>query len=486
MRTIIQKGGIIMRFDFKGKEDRGFILKEIERFRSSERRRDMILGEDYYSGKHDILYRNRMVVGEKGELEQAYNLPDNKAVDNQYRKLVNQKSNYLLGRPLTFRTDDDGYYGYLSEIFDRRFLRLLKNLCKDVYNHGIGWLYPEIRDGKLRLKRLKGYELIPGWRDFEHTELDYAIRIYEVVDYSQSNSQSSSKSEAAIIERVEVFDDSGIHYFELSGNELIEVAPYHCPYITCGEISSGWEEDRVPLIAFKRDSCESALINSVKSLQDGLNLILSNFWNAMEEDPRNTLLVLVNYDGEDLGEFRRNLAAYGAVKVRSIDGAAGDLKTLRIEVNAENYRTIIEIFKKAMNENGMGFDAKDSLMVGRANQMNIQSMYSDVDLDANEIETEFQASLTDLMWYVEQLTDENVRPVEFIFNRDMLLNESAIIDDCVKSLGILSRETVIANHPWVDDVGKEVEKSDGSAASPSSRSLDSDEVEKNVDFRGGV
>lgn len=54
----------------------------------------------------------------------------------------------------------------------------------------------------------------------------------------------------------------------------------------------------------------------LKSLQDGINTITSNFLNQLEEDTRNTILVLVNYEGENLGEFRRNLAAYGAVKVR--------------------------------------------------------------------------------------------------------------------------------------------------------------------------
>ena len=68
-----------------------------------------------------------------------------------------------------------------------------------------------------------------------------------------------------------------------------------------------------------------------------MNDILSNFENNMEEDSRNTILILVNYDGENLGQFRRNLANYGAVKVKTVDGAAGDLKTLQIEVNAENY-----------------------------------------------------------------------------------------------------------------------------------------------------
>jgi len=443
----------------KSCSDREFVEREILNFKASERRRLMFSGEDYYSGRHDILYRTRTAIGENGELEAVYNLPDNKVVDNQYRKLVNQKTNYLLGRPLTFRTSDEAEHKYLTSLFDRRFMRLMKNICKDAYNHGIAWVYPYYNNGSIKFKRLKGYEVIPGWRDFEHTELDYAIRIYEVVDYSGGEK---------IVERVEVFDASGIHYFEFRDDRLVATAPYYNPYISvtssvahgdmplvgCRDLQLDWD-GRVPLVAFKRDSDESPLIGCVKSLQDGVNLILSNFWNSMEEDPRNTLLVLVNYDGDDLGEFRRNLAAYGAVKVRSVDGAAGDLRTLKVEVNAENYRTIIDIFKKAIVENGMGFDAKDSRFNGNPNQMNIQSMYSDIDLDANETETEFQASLADLLEFV-YLGAADKPEAEFIFNRDMLLNEGSVIDNCVKSLGILSKETIIANHPWVDDVRREL------------------------------
>ena len=154
------------------------------------------------------------------------------------------------------------------------------------------------------------------------------------------------------------------------------------------------------MIAFKYNNKEIPLIKMVKSLQDGLNLIESNFQNQMEEDPRNTILVVVNYDGENLGEFRRNLATYGAVKVRTVDGAGGDVRTLQVEVNSENYKSIIELFKKAIIENAMGYDAKDDRMSGNPNQMNIQSMYSDIDLDANGMETEYQSSMEELLWFL--------------------------------------------------------------------------------------
>jgi hypothetical protein len=40
----------------------------------------------------------------------------------------------------------------------------------------------------------------------------------------------------------------------------------------------------------------------------------------------------------------------------------------------------------------------------------------------------------------------------------MLISESEVIDNCIKSLGILSMETAVAQHPWVDDVQKELER----------------------------
>ena len=66
----------------------------------------------------------------------------------------------------------------------------------------------------------------------------------------------------------------------------------------------------------------------------------------MEEDVRNTVLVLKNYDGQDLGEFRRNLTTYGAIKVRTVEGTDGGVDSLEISVNSENYKTVLELLKR--------------------------------------------------------------------------------------------------------------------------------------------
>jgi SPP1 family phage portal protein len=254
----------------------------------------------------------------------------------------------------------------------------------------------------------------------------------------------------------------------LDGSRLVPDEKPNEPYFTVrdadGKNEQAFNWSRIPLIPFKYNSEEIPLIRNIKSLQDGLNLILSNFQNNMEEDARNTILVLVNYDGENLAEFRKNLAAYGAVKLKTVDGAPGDLRTLTVEVNAENYKAILEIFKKAIIENAMGYDAKDDRLGSNANQLNILSMYSDIDLDANEMETEYQASFEELIYFINlHLTNTGAgdfegEPFEIIFNRDMLISESDIISNIKGSVGILSDETLVANHPWVNDVQAELKR----------------------------
>lgn len=441
----------------KALSDKEFLVREIEKWKSSPKRELMIIGEKYYHGEHDILKKERTVIGENGQLIKVDNLPNNKIVNNQYAKMVDQKVNYLLGQPLTFDTENENYAKLLKEIFNKRFQRMLKNLGQDVLNHGIAWLYPYYDEfGNLQFKKIPGYEILPFWKDSDHTILEMAVRLYTVEAYDGKNE--------IILEKVEVFHSEGIDRYILLDGELIpDGVDYTSSYIMLDNQNLNWA--KIPLIAFKYNNKEIPLIKRVKSLQDGINAILSNFQDNMEEDTRNTILVLVNYDGTDLGEFRRNLATYGAVKVTSIDGVAGDLKTLRVEINSENYKDILQIFKKALIENAMGYDAKDDRIIGgNPNQMNILSMYSDIDLDANGMETEFQAAFEELLWFVNvhfansgqgDFSDE---AVTVIFNRDMMMNENEIIDSCQKSMGILSHETIVGQHPWVSDVEREMER----------------------------
>lgn len=86
--------------------DKDFLRREIAAWRNSPRRLDQIKGHLYYDGEHDIINRRRTAIGDKGELTEVENLPNNRIIDNQYGKMVNQKANYLLGQPFVIETDN--------------------------------------------------------------------------------------------------------------------------------------------------------------------------------------------------------------------------------------------------------------------------------------------------------------------------------------------------------------------------------------------
>lgn len=431
-----------------------FILKEIREFKSSKKRFDMLRGYAYFEGKQDILKRKRLCIGENGDVEEVTNIPNSRIVDNQYKKLVTQKVNYILGKKFTLDGSKD-YCKKLNSVFDSKFMALLRKVCQNSINCGIGYLYVCYDDnGNLSFKSLNPWEIVPGWADDEHTRLDYAIRFYDVIEYEGKNKKVKNKAE--------VFDNNGIRRYEIVNGSLVpDGTKWKTPYFYFKNQSLSWS--KIPIIPFKYND-EESLLKNVKTLQDGLNIILSNFQNAMEEDPRNTILVLKNYDGENLGEFRKNLAAYGVVKVRTIDGSDGDVNTLNIEVNSENYKSLIEIFKKAIIENGMGYDAKSDILKGSPNMMNIMSMYSDIDIDAAGMENEYRQALESIIWFVNShfynIGKGNYfnEEVKIVFNKNILINESELIDNCIKSLEIISSETVIAKHPWVDEVTKEIKR----------------------------
>lgn len=426
----------------------------LRKWLDSPLRQEQLLAEKYYDGHHDILEREKKVIGADGELVTIRNVANNKLVDNQYRKLVDQKTNYVLGKPLSIATDEDEYLKLLTDIFNKSVHRQLRVLAQYAVDGGISWLFPYYdENSKFKIAVFPSYEICPIWKDKGHTELECAMRYYpeEVFD---------NKGGVKLIYHVDLFTTQGITHFRYQGASLITEENPHSDYLYVGENGYNW--DKLPIIPFKYNSKEIPLIRNVKCLQDALNQVLSDFQNNMEEDPRTTILVLKNYDGTNIPEFRQNLATYGVIKVTTVDGVQGGVETLKVEVNAQNYQAILMQLKRAIVENGRGFDAKEERMDGDPNQMNIESMYTDIDLDVNAMETEFQAGFEELKWFIDQHLmhtghrDYTENPVEFVFNRDIFINEDAKIDNCVKSVGIISNKTILARHPWVTNVNHEL------------------------------
>lgn len=458
------RGDCLSRTDMnfrQGMTDKRFLELEIMAWLNSPERKQQLAGELYYDNRQEVLAKRRLAIDDDGELIEVKHLPNNRIIDNQYAKLVDQKTNYSFGRPFSFDTEDKAYAKALSQIFGSRFRRVMRNLGEGAWIGGKSWLYLYYDNGELMFKRLPADEVLPFWTDADHTILDAAVHVYAVEEYDASE-------KAKTVVKVEVLHGGGVDCFIRHDDGTLEPdnMARSGDYITAPDPETGerrgYNWQRVPLICFKSSHHELPLLSRVKCIQDAYNQILSSFADRMEEDIHSTVIVIKNYDGEDLGRLRYNLATYGIIKVQSYDGAEGGASTLEIEVNAENYKTVLSLLKDALIENARGYDAKDDRMGNNPNQLNIRSMYSDIDLDANSIETEFQAAMEELLWFVNQHLantgkgDFEGEEVKVIFDRDVLINETEAINNCKNSVGILSNETIVKNHPWISDPEQEL------------------------------
>jgi SPP1 family phage portal protein len=441
------------------------IKQEIDDWSGSAELRLMLEGQRYYIGDSDILKRKREFIGADGKMVEDTKLANNRLMHLFIRKLVDQKIGYLLSKPLSIQTEKDVYAKALKLIFDSGNLRMLKNIGKDAINKGRAWLqvyYSE--DGKLAFKRLPPNEVIPLWKDAEHTQLDGVIRCYDVEAYEGTTKKTITKVEYWSVDGVKRYIMGAGETGSTGSAGLIPdvedgIASSHFVFEDSDGIDQPLNWERVPFVCFKYNDEEIPLIKFVKSLIDDYDLQISDNSNNLTDLPH-AIYVIKNYDGTDLGEFRHNMGTYRAVKVTD----NGEVSTVKLDINTEALKNHTEQLRKDIYEFGRGVDTESEKLGSSPSGISLKFLYADLDSDANIIETEFQASLQQLRWFIDQhLINTNIgdftkESLEFIFNRDILINETDSITNAKNSVGIISDETIVANHPWTVDTTKELDR----------------------------
>lgn len=412
--------------------DEKLLIEEITAWETGERRKQMIKGEQYYLNRADILSKEQQIAWKSNQ----------KLQHGFAKKLVDQKIGYLLSKQPTISSDNGAYSKLLEETFDRGLLKKMKNVGKEAINKGIAYLYPFFNEsGELSFKKFPSEQIIPFWTDNEHMEVQSFLRIYEIDHYLNGLKTVQKK--------VEYYHARGVKYFIFEKNRLVpdNLAGFETNYhMMIGDKPFLWE--RIPLIHFKYNEEEQPLLESVKSLIDNYNLQASTNSDLLADIPK-FIYKLINYGGEDLAEFISDLNKYMAVKLDE----NGDLDKLQAEIQTEAVEKEIKRNRDSIYEFGRGVDTTDKEL-GNASGVALRYRYSDLDLDGNIIEAEFQSSIEHMLWFINHaflLTgkgDFTEERVNFIFNRDIIINESEVIKDCQSSTGILDEQTIRENHPW--------------------------------------
>lgn len=424
------------------------VREEVQLWQRSDERKLMLAGQAYYRVKNDILNRMRTAIGSDGKLEQVHNLADNRIPHGFVRKLVDQKIGYLLSKPFLARTDDAGYQAHLDHYFNQHFRRMLKNVGKNAINSGKAWVQVYYNEaGELSFQLIPSEEIIPLWRDSAHTELDAVIRVYDQIVYAAKTKKTVTK--------VEFWNKDGVRRYESEAGDF-RFVDFAAHFSLVADEAQPYNWERVPFVCFKYNDEEQPLIDIIKHQVDDYDRKISDNSNNLEDLP-NSIYVVKDHAGTSASEFRKNLSIYRVAFVND----PGGIESLSIGIDTEAHKAHIAQLRKDIYEFGRGVDTQSERFGNSPSGIALKHLYADLDLDANDMESEFQASLEQLLWFIDQHIynstgkDYSNTPVEFIFNRDIVINETEAVTNARNSVEVISNRTILANHPWVTSVEDE-------------------------------
>lgn len=469
--SMLDVKSLIKRLQELGEPQKDFIFSSLTEFQQSQLYKDMKKAEEYYQGKHDILEKKRYYIDRTGLKREDDKLANNKLIHPYFTKLVNQKVNYLLAKEFSLQVDEDNtqavaFRDACSHYFDKKFMRKLKGIGRHAIINGIAWVQVYYNEqGKLSFKRIPSREVIPFWHDAEHTELDAILRFYSIIEYKQN-----AQKEEVI--KVEYYTTEGVWFYEIRDGKLVVdetrvtlEQPFIGHFQTQTQDKEGNEvvEERVwnkiPFVAFKYNDEEISLLNFVKTLIDDYDNRTSDTSDLIEDVP-NAIRVIRGYNGTDKGEFSQNLATYRNIFVDENGGVE--------QLTSQADTTCTEAHLTRLKEDI--YDAANGVNVQKENLsatsgVALKIRYADLDADCMAMASNFAASIEELCWFIQvdlmnELPTGDFEEVEFdvVFNTDGIINESDIINDCKNSVGIISDETIRANHPWVTDLKDENER----------------------------
>lgn len=437
----MKKGIGYMKLAFeKSTIDEERIEKLIVEHKNSKAVEWMRIGDRYYSVDNDILT--------KSDIKKTYQA-NTKLAHAVYKNIIDEKIGYLFSKDSSIHAETDSTTDVIVGNLGSDFNYDLESLGLEASNKGIAWLHPYINEkGEFKLFVANSEQIIPGWTDSTHTGLNYVIRYYDTKVYRFNRYET--------VTDVEFWTKDEVTYYRLENGKLIN--PIKKGHFKLNGIDTGWGV--VPWIAFKNNRKELPDIKFVKSLVDNYDLSRSEVSNYIQE-VKNLIFVLKGYSGDSLDEFLEYIYQKRAVILD--DDEHSDVTTLNPQMDINAAKEHFEQLKRDILESGQAVDKNLDRFGAAPSGVALMFLFSSLELKANQFESEFARGfnkVVDFIYAFLEKTNKGIKreKVEIVFNRDMIINETDIINNCNASRGLISNDTIMANHPWVRDVQDEKEK----------------------------
>ena len=447
------------RIDFagRGRSNKEITRSMLEEWRGSQIIQDMVDADEYYMCRNvKVSKKDRSYIDSQGLKVNNDTLSNVKIPSAFVRSNVQQKVNYAVGKPFIISVDADEedatakqYLKEWQDFITPDVRKTIKRIVNNAVNKGIGWAFVTIIDNKLEVQDGEPQQIYPAWSDAPHTILDAIVRDYVVVEFVNN--------ERTEIKKVEFWDADVVERYIDKDGELKPDPEYNPvePHLALNEEGIGW--GRVPFVALKGNEDELPMLNVIRQQIDAYDALQSKSVDALLDDIDPVLVV--EGISTEMGELTRARQIMQNSRIVSLD-TDGKAYYVQVEPDITAIQAKLEMLRKDIREFGQSVDTQDVRFGSNPSGVALKSMYQDLDVYINGIETEVEAFFQNLKYFFDAyLQFKKVGTSEqwskyrltVTLDRDMLINSTADIQETVMLMSTgVSQETVDSWNPAVE------------------------------------
>lgn len=443
------------------------------------------LGKRYYEGKNDILD-----IKLYSEEEDNPRTANRRVPSRIFHLLVEQKWYFMFGGQTRYYTHynekieevEDIVHTHNEEhkhtevdektILDRKVNQVLGNridevwrkLCIDASTSGVAYLHYWKTGTHFKDSEDKG--------EFMFDAIDPRGVVVELDEYGEiilalRHYKRVNPEDGVTYDFYDYMNREYIMSFYKDTNDSVEkgLRPYDRYYYYSSENNEEYTSnvykhgfDKVPIIEFRNNELKNSDLEGLKPLIDAFDLARTQFTND-QEDFQKIIFILSGYGKEPADGFLDKLKQHKLVKLESgyPDQIEPKLDTLQVEIPVDAYKTAIEMYKKAIYEEGMGLDvSSDDLSY--TNGEALEFRYSLLQLKATGTMIQFKHGFRKLIKAIAKHLGYEIeeKQIEIQWLPGEVQNQNDLTNNARLCLGFTSLQTALKVNPYVNDVEEEM------------------------------
>lgn len=401
--------------------------------------------ERYYRNRTDILLKRE----KKDEAGNPIRNADNRIPRNYHGLIVNQKASYAFTAPPLFDIGNQSANEKITDALGDEYKKNCMELCVNAANCSIAWVHYWHGEKGFEWAVVDSKEIIPVMSRSLKKKLIGVFRVYSDIDEMTGDTymiyEYWTETECqAFRRRIGDTVDAGLLYYDMFMDP------------ETGDMISQYSHDmgEVPFIPFRNNNIDTDDLVNIKPLIDVYDKVFSGFINDLD-DIQELIFVLTGYGGAELNGFLQDLKRYKVIKLDAEEGA--DAKTLSIEIPVEARKTILDVTRKAIFEQGQGFDPQPENFGNQSGEA-LKFMYSMLEMKTGLMQTEFELGFARLVRAICRFYGLKCGRIVQTWTRTCIKNDTEQAQICQQSIGIVSKKTILKNHPLVEDADAELKQ----------------------------